>query len=87
MHLAQVPAPLVLVVFSGNKSLHAWFYCDGESEDVESALHNFMRYAAMLGADTATYTRSQFVRMPGAVRLETKKQQTIHYLNTKEISK
>jgi hypothetical protein len=70
MHLAQY-GPLVMVVFSGGESLHAWWWCHGEPEGLGSRLHNFMRYAAKLGADPATYTRSQFVRMPGAIRSNT----------------
>jgi hypothetical protein len=84
LHLAQY-GPLVMVVFSGNKSLHSWWYCAGESEDEGSRLNKFMRYAAMLGADPATYTRSQFVRMPGASRADGRKQ-TIHYLDTKGVT-
>src|SRR5262249_19403950 len=40
-HLAKY-APLAAVVFSGSKSLHAWFYCKGTSEE---QLSKFMRYA------------------------------------------
>lgn len=58
-------APLVMVVFSGSKSLHAWFYCEGEDEE---DLRRYMEFAVTLGADSATWTRSQFVRMPNAMR-------------------
>ncbi len=58
-------APLVMVVFSGSKSLHAWFLCQNIPD---AELHRFMRFAVFLGADSATWTRSQFVRMPNAVR-------------------
>jgi len=84
LRLAQY-GPLVMVVFSGNKSLHSWWHCAGEPEYDGSRLDKFMRYAAMLGADTATYTRSQFVRMPGATRPDGRKQ-TVHYLSTKSIT-
>ena len=63
-HLARM-APLVLAVHSGGKSLHGWFACSGEDED---KLRKFMRYAAALGADPATWTRCQFVRMPDGRR-------------------
>jgi hypothetical protein len=79
-------APLALVVYSGNVSLHAWWYCAGESEQEGSRLHQFMAGAAELGADTATYTRSQFVRMPGATRPDGRKQ-TVHYLDTHSIKR
>jgi hypothetical protein len=73
--------PLAMVVFSGGKSLHAWWYCDGEDESEGSRLHKFMAYACRLGADPRTYTRSQFVRMPGATRQDGRKQ-PVHYLDT-----
>ena len=63
-HLARL-APLVLVVHSGGKSLHGWFSCLGEDEE---KLRRFMRYSAVLGADPATWTRCQFVRMPDGLR-------------------
>ena len=50
-----------MAVYSGNKSLHGWFFCQGEPEE---KLNRFMRVAVNLGADTATWTKSQFVRMP-----------------------
>lgn len=57
--------PLVLVLHSGGKSLHGWFYCHGESED---ALLRFMRYAVGLGGDPRLWLREQFVRMPEGLR-------------------
>ena len=63
-HLARM-APLVLAVHSGGKSLHGWFACAGADEDT---LLRFMRYAVSLGADPATWTRCQFVRMPDGLR-------------------
>ena len=64
LHLAE-RAPLALAVHSGSKSLHGWFFCQGQSEE---RLRAFMRYAVTLGADRATWTRSQFVRMPDGTR-------------------
>jgi hypothetical protein len=78
-------APLTMVVYSGKKSLHAWWYCSGESEHEGSRLHKFMVDAVRLGADPATFTRSQFVRMPGAIRPDTGRQQTVHYLDFKHV--
>jgi len=75
-HLAQF-APLVLVLSSGGKSLHAWFYCQGQPED---RLHRFMRRAVALGADTATWNRTQFVRMPDATR-DNGRRQTVFFFN------
>jgi hypothetical protein len=64
LHLAE-RAPLALAVHSGNESIHGWFYCVGESEE---RLRRFVQYAVSLGADRATWTRSQFVRMPDGTR-------------------
>jgi len=76
VHLAA-RAPLAIVVHSGNKSLHGWFYCVGQAEE---RLERFMRYAISLGADRATWTRSQFVRMPDGTR-ENEKRQTVYFFH------
>jgi len=73
-HLAQ-QAPLALAVHSGGKSVHGWFYCPGQTEE---RLRAFMAYAAMLGADPATWSRVQFVRMPGG-RREDGEHQTVYF--------
>jgi hypothetical protein len=64
--LAQ-QAPLALAVHSGSKSIHGWFYCLGQTEE---RLRAFMAYAVSLGADYATWSRVQFVRMPGGRRAD-----------------
>ena len=76
LHLAQ-RAPLALVVHSGGRSLHGWFYCAGQSEE---SLQRFMSNAASLGADAATWTRSQFVRMPDGTR-DNGRRQTVYFFN------
>jgi hypothetical protein len=76
LHLAG-RAPLALVVHSGGKSLHGWFYCAGQSEE---SLRRFMSYAVSLGGDPATWTRSQFVRMPDGKR-DTARRQTVYFFN------
>jgi hypothetical protein len=76
LHLAE-RAPLALAVHSGAKSLHGWFYCKGQAE---ARLECFMRYAVSLGADRATWTRSQFVRMPDGVR-ENGQRQVVYFFN------
>jgi hypothetical protein len=76
LHLAE-RAPLALAVYSGAKSLHGWFYCRGRPD---ARLESFMRYAVSLGADPATWTRSQFVRMPDAVR-ENGQRQVVYFFN------
>lgn len=76
LHLA-CRAPLTLVVHSGNKSLHAWFYCSGRPEN---RVHEFFKYAVNLGADPATWGRSQFTRLPDG-RRGNGHRQTTFYLN------
>jgi hypothetical protein len=73
-HLAGI-GPLALCVHSGSKSLHGWFFCGGQPEDKLCA---FMRHAVSLGADPATWTRSQFVRMPDGTR-QNGKRQAVYY--------
>jgi hypothetical protein len=70
-------APLALAVFSGSKSLHGWFYC---VEAAEEKVSRFFRYAVSLGADRATWTRSQLVRMPGGLR-DNGNKQTVYFFN------
>jgi len=79
-HLA-LKAPLALVVHSGSRSLHGWFFCAGQSEEY---LRQVMRYCVSLGADPATWTRSQFVRMPDGTR-KGGNRQCVYYFNPKVI--
>ncbi len=74
LHLAEY-LPLVMALSSGGKSEHGWFWVQGVSE---AELLVFMRYAVSLGADHATWTRSQFVRMPDGTR-DNGKRQLVHY--------
>jgi hypothetical protein len=69
-------APLALAMHSGGKSLHGWFYCYGQSEE---RVEFFMRYAVSLGADPATWTRSQFVRMPDGIRKGGRRQSVVFF--------
>ncbi|MES2659976.1 MAG: hypothetical protein V4689_15250 [Verrucomicrobiota bacterium] len=79
-------APLAMALSSGGKSIHAWWNCQGLDESVP---RKFMRYAVSLGADHATWTRSQFVRMPNGWRPDKKKCQEVYFFNqdvAKEVS-
>jgi hypothetical protein len=67
LHHLGKRAPLAMAVYSGNKSLHGWFFCEGQ---MEGTLYQFMHYAVSLGADRATFSRSQFVRLPDGQRRE-----------------
>jgi hypothetical protein len=80
LHLGTF-APLVCAVHSGGKSLHGWFYVHEQPED---KILNFFRYAVSLGADRATWNRSQFVRMPDGTR-DNCKRQTVFYTNFKSL--
>jgi len=68
-HLSKIAPSLALVVFSGSRSLHSWFYCATQTEETQL---RFMRYAVSLGADRATWARSQFVRTPDGTRRDGK---------------
>jgi hypothetical protein len=75
-HLADF-GPLTLAVHSGGKSLHGWFAVKNATEE---RLLRFFRYAASLGADPSTWTRSQFVRMPDGTR-KGGQRQAVFYFN------
>jgi hypothetical protein len=76
LHLAE-RAPLALAVHSGGKSIQGWFFCAGQPEE---NLRGFMQYAVSLGADRATWPRSQFVRMPDGSR-DNGERQTVYFSN------
>ena len=61
-YLADRYGGLVMVVFSGHRSLHAWFRSAG-SEDQD---YIFMSHAVACGACIGPWLKCQFVRMPGA---------------------
>lgn len=75
MHLAEY-APLALAVHSGGKSIHGWFAVQDRTEE---QLKEFMRACVSLGADPATWTRSQFVRMPDGLRANGQRQVVYHF--------
>jgi hypothetical protein len=76
LHLAE-RAPLAVAIHSGSKSIHGWFYGVGQEEE---KLRQFMQYAVSLGTDRATWTPSQFVRMPDGTR-DNEKRQTVYFFN------
>jgi hypothetical protein len=57
--------------------LHGWYYVFRKPE---VGLRSFMDYAARLGADHATWLRSQFVRLPDGLR-DNGKRQVTYYLD------
>jgi len=74
-HLAEF-CQFVMAVHSGGKSIHGWFCCRGRDE---ANLLRFMRYAVSLGADPATWIKSQFVRLPDGHRDNGKCQSVIYF--------
>jgi hypothetical protein len=82
-YLAERLPTLAVVCFSGGKSLHAWFRVFKLDKPKQ---REFMRYAVSLGADRATWTRSQLVRIPDGLRPNGARQ-TCHYLNPEEAVK
>ena len=76
LHFRANNVPLKMVVFSGSKSLHGWFDVSGLSG---AEIDQVCRYAAYLGADTATFSPIQLVRTPNARRDE-KTLQAVQYL-------
>ena len=69
--------PITMVVHSGNKSLHGWFHVEGMPETKQVG---FFNEATKVGADTATWNKSLFVRMPDGKR-DNGKRQNILYFN------
>jgi len=65
-----------MAVHSGGKSIHGWFCCGGRDE---ANLLRFMRYAVSLGADPATWIKSQFVRLPDGHRDNGKRQAVLFF--------
>jgi len=74
LHLAR-HAPLVMALSSAGKSLHAWFKGGTAAQMLE-----FFTYAARCGADPALWqNHSQFVRMPGGLRDNGKRQEVLYF--------
>jgi hypothetical protein len=83
--LSELPGPLAMVVYSGNISLQAWWFCEGEDESLDSKMRGFFQSAVILGADRAGWTKCQLFRMPGGLRRDTGRRQTIHFFDPSTI--
>jgi hypothetical protein len=70
--------PLVMMVFSGNKSLHGWFKT---SHVTENEVLEFYQLAVRLGADSKLHSPSQFTRLPMGTHGTTGRQQRVLYFN------
>lgn len=77
LHLAE-ELPLVMVVWSGGRSVHGWYYVFDRTSD--EGIWPFMRQAYSIGADHVTWNRAQFVRMPEGRRANGNRRSLI-YLN------
>ena len=87
LYLARV-LPLVCVLHSGGKSVHAWYRAAGEAEEDVLA---FYEVAIALGADRVGRTRCQLMRTPGAWRqlpdpFADGIRQRVHYFDHKEVA-
>jgi len=76
--------PLVMVLNSGGKSLHAWFKCP---EDNPNKLSKFVDYALFLGADTKIKQPEQLFRAPNQIRDNGNRQQVLYFDTTKTLNK
>ena len=82
-HLARY-LPLVLVVFSGHRSLHGWFRVF--QIDQYHLYHSFMRPAVALGCDHHGWFREHPFRMPDGLR-ENGTQQRVLYFDPNQVVK
>ena len=69
--------PLAMVLWSGGKSLHAWWDSRSASDGGRAAVSDL---AISIGADPAHKTINQLVRVPNAIRKEKQKRQSVIYL-------
>jgi hypothetical protein len=83
LHLSK-RLPLCCAVHSAGKSVHGWYPA---FEHSENQLREFMEYAVQLGADHATWLRSQFVRLPDGFRAESSRRQVCYYLDPEKAVK
>jgi len=74
-HLAK-QRELRMLVYSGGKSVHGWYYVNGIPEEDN---RKFMQYAISVGADLMMWTRCQWTRIPGGINMKTGKQQEMIY--------
>jgi hypothetical protein len=68
--------PLVMVLKTGGKGLHAWYATWNKSEH---DLKRFFSLGCMFGGDPRLWTRSQFARMPDGLRDNGEVQQVIFF--------
>ena len=77
-NIAQHGVPLMMVLWSGGKSLHSWFDITKLAEEER---YKLQRYAVAIGADRATFVPCQLCRTPNAIRTENGNKQAVWLLN------
>lgn len=75
MHLAKILPP-TMILHSGGKSYHSWFHVSGLPDETVT---DFLRGAAILGADPAVFVRCQLVRVPGGLRDGVTRQPVLYF--------
>ena len=71
--------PLRMVLWSGNKSLHAWFDSNDSNKD---QVEQFHKMVVTLGGDRAVLRAAQMVRFPHGKNSKTgKKQEVVYFRN------
>ncbi len=80
--IAACGVALDMVLWSGGKSLHAWFDLANLADEERQ---KFFRYAAALGADKATFVPCQLCRTPSAIRKENGNKQEVLLLNVESL--
>lgn len=68
--------PLVMVLMTGGKGLHAWYAVRGKSE---AELERFYCLGCVFGGDPRLWLRSQFARMPDGLRDNGEEQRVIYF--------
>lgn len=80
--LVQLPLPIVSIVSSGGKSLHALIRIDAVDGDHWRAIKQRIGPALVtLGADKSALTAVRLTRLPGSYRKEKERWQELLYLN------
>jgi len=80
---AGVPLPVVALVDSGNKSVHAWIKIGAANTDEWTLRveHKLFTLLTAVGADRACKNEARLSRMPGHFRAEKNRWQRLLYLN------
>ena len=76
LYLLEHGAPLVLAVHSGGKSIHGWFPTHGADDE---ALWPFFTTCCSYGADPATWSRCQMIRLPAGTRGDDTPQRILYF--------